>query len=683
VAETSLYRRHRPQSFDQVVGQEHVVRTLSNAIERDRIHHAYLFVGSRGTGKTSMAKILARSLNCVNGPTVTPCGECDSCRAIAAGTSLDVIEMDAASNRSVDDIRELRERVGYAPAAGRWKVYILDEAHMLTREAWNAFLKTLEEPPPNTVFVLATTEAHKVMPTIVDRCQRFDFGRPAPEHIAEVIARVASAEEISIDDAAVGAIARAANGSFRDGLGTLDQLVAYSGTEVATDDVLAVLGVADADLLFDAADALAAADGRAVLELLAGLARSGRDPSRFAADLVAHLRQLLVVGTLGEVPDHFFVTEEHAGRLTSQASRLGEVALLRAIDELSAAIAAIREGDDARMTVELAMLRCARPEIDPSKAALAQRLERLERALEQGAGAAPPPADAPAPGGTAGRSQGVPRSAEVSGEEEGEEPEASAGPPRGEGIDAETRQDSPAADGAGVRSETAGPVEAIAQGAIATAEQVRTRVEDVRDEVEARVEEVRSEVEARVEGVRGEVEARAEEVRDDVERGVEGAAHAASEALDVERLRGLWPAVVDQVRQSGSEFLSAAFQAARPVAVDERRATVEIGFPPDAAFNKRKAEAKENRERFAEALRTIVGRRLSPSYVLLEEEPEEQEPEQNAEQPVDEGELIERFKAEFDAEEFVEHDESGQEGTASTNGERSSEHATDPEEGES
>src|SRR5215204_6917391 len=234
----SLYRRHRPQSFGEVVGQEHIVRSLSNAVEKDRVHHAYLFVGSRGTGKTSMAKILARSLNCVQGPTLTPCGECEPCRTIAAGTSLDVIEMDAASNRSVDDIRDLRERVGFAPAAGRWKVYILDEAHMLTKEAWNAFLKTLEEPPPNTVFVLATTESHKVMATIADRCQRFDFQRPSLEQISEVLERVSAAEGLEVEAGATAMIARAASGSFRDALGTLDQIVAFGGEQVALDDVM-------------------------------------------------------------------------------------------------------------------------------------------------------------------------------------------------------------------------------------------------------------------------------------------------------------------------------------------------------------------------------------------------------------------------------------------------------------
>src|SRR3954464_10938331 len=203
----SLYRRHRPRTFADVVGQEHVVRTLRNAIEQDKVHHAYLFVGSRGTGKTPMAKLLAPSLNCVPGPTVSPCGTFESCRAIAEASSLDVIQMDAASNNSVDDIRDLREKVAFAPVSGRHKVYILDEAHMLSTAAWNAFLKTLEEPPPHTIFVLATTEANKVLPTVVDRCHRFDFARPSIEQLASVVRRVAEAEAISIPDEACALIA--------------------------------------------------------------------------------------------------------------------------------------------------------------------------------------------------------------------------------------------------------------------------------------------------------------------------------------------------------------------------------------------------------------------------------------------------------------------------------------------
>jgi DNA polymerase-3 subunit gamma/tau len=559
VPETSLYRRHRPQSFDAVVGQDHVVRTLRNAVERDRVHHAYLFVGSRGTGKTSVAKILARSLNCVHGPTVTPCGECESCRTIAAGTSLDVIEMDAASNRSVDDIRDLRERVAYAPAAGRWKVYILDEAHMLTREAWNAFLKTLEEPPPNTIFVLCTTEAHKVMPTIADRCQRFDFQRPSPEQIAAVVRQVADAEGIEIDAGAVGAIARAATGSFRDALGTLDQLVAYGGARIETADVLAVLGVAEADLILDAAAAIAAEDGRGVLEVSERLARSGRDVVQFGRDLLAHLRQLLVTKTIGEPPDSLVLAVAEPERLAEQADAFSELALARAIDALAAALAAVREGDEARMTIELALLRAARPQLDPSRQALAQRLEQLEAALGATENAPPSPlaatpANAPAAARTAGPEDPPPPQSE---------PPADADSDSGEGTG-----------------------NAVAQ------------------------------------------------------------AVAEDAALDLDQVVGLWPAVVEQVRQSGAEVLSRALEAARPIAVDAEQAVLKLGFPPSAAFNKRKAEAQDARDRFAEALRATVGERLRPVYVLLDE------PDPTAAALSDE-ELIARFKAEFDAEEVA------------------------------
>jgi DNA polymerase III subunit gamma/tau len=424
----SLYRRHRPGSFDEVVGQQHVVRTLRNAVEQGKVHHAYLFVGSRGTGKTSMAKILARSLNCERGgPTITPCGECESCLTIAAGTSIDVIEMDAASNRSVDDVRDLRERVAYAPAGGHWKVYILDEAHMLTKEAWNAFLKTLEEPPPNTVFVLATTESHKVMATIADRCQRFDFQRPSLEQISEVVQRVATMEEIQVDEGAVATIARSASGSFRDALGTLDQLVAFGGNQVGLDDVLQLLGAADAELLFGAVDAVIAEDPKAVLLGVEEMARSGRDPSQFARDLLAHLRHLLVTQTVGEVPNTFVVTATDQERMQTQAQAIGPATLVRTIDELSQALTAVREGDDARMAVEIALLKAARPDLDPSTEGLLRRIERLEQQGTEAPRAAGPvaPGDPPPPPVAKASSGAVPPTAPPAAEAPSSEPSES------------------------------------------------------------------------------------------------------------------------------------------------------------------------------------------------------------------------------------------------------------------
>jgi DNA polymerase III subunit gamma/tau len=612
---TSLYRRHRPGSFDEVVGQQHVVRTLRNAVEQGKVHHAYLFVGSRGTGKTSMAKILARSLNCERGgPTVTPCGECESCLTIAAGTSLDVIEMDAASNRSVDDIRDLRERVAYAPTGGRWKVYILDEAHMLTKEAWNAFLKTLEEPPPNTVFVLATTEAHKVMATIADRCQRFDFQRPSLEQISEVLERVAVAEEIEVDKGAVATIARSASGSFRDALGTLDQLVAYGGEQVGLEDVLQMLGAADAELLFGAVDAVIAEDPKGVLLGVEEMARSGRDPSQFARDLLAHLRHLLVTQTVGEVPNTFVVTATDEGRLAAQAQAIGAATLVRTIDELSAALTAVREGDDARMAVEIALLKAARPDLDPSTEGLLRRIERLE---QQGT-------DAPRAAGPVGA--GDPPPLPVAKASSGAVPPTP--PPAADASpgDAGTSEASEEAEGADESSES--------------------EAEDTDSPPSAEHDPPAGGADGGVPHSGGDREAGSEHMG---EPAVTGPAGQQASGLDLEQVVRVWPAVLDQLLQT-APALAATFEGARPVAVDADERSVTIGFPADHTFNKRKAEAPDKREQMAAALEAVLGQQLRPIYAVLDEG--EDAPETETEDGgVDHEALVEKIKSEFDAEE--------------------------------
>jgi DNA polymerase-3 subunit gamma/tau len=652
---TSLYRRHRPGSFDEVVGQQHVVRTLRNAVEQDRVNHAYLFVGSRGTGKTSMAKILARSLNCERGgPTVTPCGECESCVTIAAGTSIDVIEMDAASNRSVEDIRDLRERVAYAPAGGHWKVYILDEAHMLTKEAWNAFLKTLEEPPPNTVFVLATTESHKVMATIADRCQRFDFQRPSLEQISEVLNRVAAQESLTVDDGAVAMIARSASGSFRDALGTLDQLVAFGGDHVELSSVLEMLGAADADLLFEAVDAVTAEDPRAVLLGVERMARSGRDPAQFARDLLAHLRHLLIAQTTGEAPTSFVVTATDIPRLQAQAATVGPATLVRTIDELADALTAVREGDEARLAVEIALLKAARPDLDPSSGGVLRRVEALEKRLDGsggGGGGAQEPRDGggrPA-GPVAGETPGLTRP--------GPSPAPPAGDsPAGEGSDqpGEAGSLGPSEVGGG---DSVGPSEVRGGDSVGPAGPSedpygdpgleRAPLEDPGAAEEEEAEAPRAQAPAPVAPAPSPPAAPEPEASSPAPP--PPVATTGDEELDLDEIVRIWPSVLDKLSEK-SPALAATFEGARPVSYGEDG--VQIGFPPDASFNKRKAESPERREDVAAAFGFVLGRELRPSYVVLDEgEPPPDTPAPGSE-AIDEDAIVKQLMSEFDAEEI-------------------------------
>ena len=387
---TALYRKFRPDCFEDVKGQEHIVTTLRNQIKAGRVGHAYLFCGTRGTGKTSIAKIFAKAVNCEHRVDGSPCRECPTCKAIAAGVSMNVIEIDAASNNGVDNIREIVDEVSYSPTEGNYKVYIIDEVHMLSIGAFNALLKTLEEPPSYVIFILATTEVHKIPITILSRCQRYDFRRISIETITDRLRELMAVEQIQVEDKALRYIAKTADGSFRDALSLLDQCIAFHfGQELTYDKVLDVLGAVDTGVFSRLLGYVTERDVQGCISLLEEIVMQGRELTQFVTDFTWYLRNLLLAKTSDSIEDIIDVSSENLVRLQEEAQMIESDTVMRYIRIFSELAGQIKYAAQKRILIEIALIKLCRPGMETDTGSLLDRIRVIEEKLEKGIVAAP------------------------------------------------------------------------------------------------------------------------------------------------------------------------------------------------------------------------------------------------------------------------------------------------------
>lgn len=380
----ALYRAYRPQTFKDVVGQEHIIRTLKNQIQNNNVGHAYLFCGTRGTGKTSTAKIFARALNCQNSVDEEPCNECEVCKDILSDNIMDVIEIDAASNNSVDDIREIRENVKYTPAKCKYKVYIIDEVHMLSQGAFNALLKTLEEPPSYVIFILATTEPHKIPATILSRCQRFDFKRVTVKDMSTRMKEICDDVNVVVDDRALNLIARNSQGALRDALSILDQCMSFSENGIEYKDVVDLLGTVNIEQLFEMAEYVIKEDTKKCLEILNEFVVWGKDIKNLIDDLIDHFRNLMVCKVSSDLDEIISLPEEIVEQLKAQASTIEVNDIIRILNILSTTQDAIKVSSNPRVLAEVSIMKLSQPMFDESKESLLKRISNLEEVIKSG-----------------------------------------------------------------------------------------------------------------------------------------------------------------------------------------------------------------------------------------------------------------------------------------------------------
>ena len=391
-----LYRKYRPKVFSDVYGQDHVTSTLKNEIKNGRVSHAYLFTGSRGTGKTTCAKILAKAVNCEHNVDGEPCNECEVCKGLDNGSIYDVVEIDAASNNGVDNIRELRDETNYAPSRGKYRVYIIDEVHMLSTGAFNALLKTLEEPPAHVIFILATTEVHKLPATILSRCQRFDFKRIQPETMAVRLKEVAGLEGLSLDDDAAVLIARIADGALRDGLSILDQCAGRS-KEINSDLVSEVAGLAGREAMYKLSDCIANSDSNTAMSIISDLYQNSFDMERLCVEMINHFRNFLVAKTVRKSRELIICTDDEYNTILEASKNFTVESIVFALDLFQNTLVTIKGGASARIEVEMAFIKLCEPKMDESIASLLDRVSKLENAIKSGVKVQPTQTAVPAP----------------------------------------------------------------------------------------------------------------------------------------------------------------------------------------------------------------------------------------------------------------------------------------------
>jgi len=605
----SLYRKYRPQGPTEVLGQEHVVRALMGAVREGRLAHAFLFTGPRGTGKTSTARILAKMVNCEQGPTAEPCGVCEQCVSIRDGTHLDVVEIDAASHGGVDDARELREKAPTAPVQGREKVYIIDEAQRLSREAFDALLKVFEEPPPGVRFVLATTEPHKMPATIIGRCQRFDFRRIPMDTVADLLERVAKGEGIELTRDAALAIARQTEGSARDAESLLDQASVLGGSVVDEDVVASLVGSGRSDLQFALADAVSLGDAKTMFELVDRTVQEGNDVRVVTSAALTHFRNLLLARSAPDQGELLDVTEDEVERIRAQAAKFTAPELSRVIGLLLAAQTDMRWTTSPRLTLELALIRATIPETDTAPEGLVARLERLERiaGLVPGAGAETSPGAGSPPGGKEDRAM----------------------PDEGSHLGYEAE---------GVKRPSKGTKGAAPQ-----------RKEPTPDPT---VHDTKSHLGYAAEGVRRRTPKHDKPAQADDSESSEAADEpprsgpvlgAGTSAIDVAAIRRSWNSMIQSLRSQGKAVLPSFLETATPGSYDGQ--TLELVFPPDRPFGVKKVTEREGELRAA--LQETFG--ISPEIRCVLREGVDRVELIDDDPPLSEEEALERIKAELGA----------------------------------